>query len=56
VHHSDTGSLGKDFGEEPRLADPGLALDQDELSATSEALANRAELTRPSEELPASTL
>ena len=56
VNHSDTGSLGKDLGEEPRLADPGLALEQDDLAATAEALANRAELTRPSEEVPASTL
>ena len=42
VNHADTGSLGKDLGEEPGLADPGLALEQDDLADAAEALADRA--------------
>jgi hypothetical protein len=56
VNHPDTVSLGKDLGEEPRFADPGLALEQDDPADGAEALANRAELTRPADEVPASTL
>jgi hypothetical protein len=56
VNHPDTGSLGEDLGEEPRLADPGLALEQDDPAGSAEVVANRAELTRPADEVPASTL
>ena len=32
VNHAEAGWLGKDFGKEPRLADPSLALEQDDLA------------------------
>jgi hypothetical protein len=55
VKHAKPGWRGKDLGEEPRLSDPGLALEQDDLASATEALSDRAELTRPAEEVPAST-
>jgi hypothetical protein len=49
VNHADAGSLGQDLGEKPRLADPSLALDQDDLADATEVLADRAELIRPAQ-------
>ena len=55
VNHAEAGWLGKDLGKEPRLADPSLALEQYDLADVAEAAADRAELTRSAEEVPAST-
>ncbi len=55
VNHAEAGWLGKDLGKEPRLADPSLALEQDDLADVAEAAADRAELTRSADEVPAST-
>ena len=55
VNHAEAGWLGQDLGKEPRLADPSLALEQYDLADVAEAAADRVELTRSAEEVPAST-